>query len=226
MFNVGDISDKLADKIVKEINGDNEKRDVIAYGIFGMLQIALSIILVIIFGALFNVMFEALIISFSIGILRKYSGGVHASTPNSCTVIGTAICIIGALIISNIQCVFNVTLISGFIVFMISYYLVHKLAPVDSANKPIKKIKRRKELKRKSIIILTIYLFIVMILLFIYINLKLEKMLIYSMCIYLGIIWQVFSLTKIGHIVLGKLDFIFNRRYMSISRRNNYEKNQ
>lgn len=151
MFNVGNLSDKLAEKIAKEIDCDNEKRDVIAYGIFGMLQIFISILLVIIFGALFNVMIEVLIISLSIGILRKYSGGIHASTPNSCMVIGTAICIIGALVVSRVQITFDLTLIFGIVIFIISYYLIHKLAPVYSVNKPIKNIKRRKELKRKII---------------------------------------------------------------------------
>lgn len=225
MFNVGNLSDKLAEKIAKEIDCDNEKRDVIAYGIFGMLQIFISILLVIIFGALFNVMIEALIISLSIGILRKYSGGIHASTPNSCMVIGTAICIIGALVVSRVQITFDLTLIFVIVIFIISYYLIHKLAPVDSVNKPIKNIKRRKELKRKSIIILTVYLFIVIFLLFTYVNLKLKKELVYCMCIYLGVVWQVFSLTRIGHIVLGYLDFIFNRKNMYMLEMNNYEKN-
>ena len=224
MFNIGNLSDRLAEKIAKEISLDDEKKDVIAYGIFGMLQIALSILLVVIFGILFNVAIEALIISFSIAILRKYSGGVHASTPNLCAIIGTLICIVGALVILKVQSTFYLSLILGAIIFIISYYLIYKLAPVDSINKPIKNIKRRKDLKRKSIIILTIYLFIVMLLLFTYINLKSEKMITYCICIYLGIVWQVFSLTKIGHIVLGYLDFIFDRKSMSILGRNNREK--
>lgn len=224
MFNIGNLSDRLAEKIAKEISLDDEKKDVIAYGIFGMLQIALSILLVVIFGILFNVAIEALIISFSIAILRKYSGGVHASTPNLCAIIGTLICVVGALVISKVQYTLYLSLIFGAIIFIISYYLIYKLAPVDSINKPIKNIKRRKALKRKSIIILTIYLFIVMLLLFTYINLKSEKMITYCICIYLGIVWQVFSLTKIGHIVLGYLDFIFDRKSMSILGRNNREK--
>lgn len=211
MFNVENISNKLADKIVKEVNGDDERRAIIAYGIFGMLQIGMSILLVIIFGALFNIMIEALIMSFTISILRKYSGGVHASTPNICTIIGTLICIIAPLIMSKFLIEFYEILVFGIIVFCISYYLIYKLAPVDSINKPIKKLERRKKLKRKSMIILTIYILIVIILLFLYKNLESRKLLLYCMCIYSGIIWQVFSLTKIGHIVLGRLDFIFNK---------------
>lgn len=224
MFNVENISNKLADKIVKEVNGDDERRAVIAYGIFGMLQIGISILLVIIFGALFNIMIEALIMSFTISILRKYSGGVHASTPNICTIVGTLICIIGPLIISKFLINFNWVLILGVIVFCISYYLIYKLAPVDSINKPIKKLERRRKLKRKSMIILTIYLIIVIILLFLYKNLESRELLLYCMCIYAGIVWQAFSLTKLGHMVLGRLDFVFNKINIFITRRNNNEK--
>lgn len=219
MFNVESISNKLADKIVKEVNGDEERRAVIAYGIFGMLQIGISILLVIIFGAIFNILIEALIMSFVISVLRKYSGGVHASTPNTCTVIGTLICIIIPLIISRFSMGFYGVLIFGLIVFGISYYLIYKLAPVDSANKPIKKLERRQRLKRKSIIVLTIYLILVIVLLTLYKNSQSIKLLLYCMCIYSGIIWQVFSLTKLGHIVLGKLDFIFNKINIFIARR-------
>lgn len=219
MFSVESISNKLADKVVKEVNGDEEKRAVIAYGIFGMLQIGISILLVIIFGAVFNILLEALIMSFAISILRKYSGGVHASTPNTCTVIGTLICIIIPLMISKLLIGFNGVVIFGVIVFCISYYLIYKLAPVDSPNKPIKKLERRQKLKRKSIIILTIYLMLVIGLLFLYKNSESRKLLLYCMCIYSGIIWQVFSLTKLGHIVLGKLDFIFNKINIFITRR-------
>ncbi|GAA0069656.1 accessory gene regulator B family protein [Clostridium sardiniense] len=219
MFSIESISNKLADKLVKEVNGDEEKRAVIAYGIFGMLQIGISILLVIIFGAVFNILLESLIMSFAISVLRKYSGGVHASTPNTCTVIGTLICIIIPLMISKILIGFKGVVIFGGIVFCISYYLIYKLAPVDSPNKPIKKLERRQKLKRKSIIILTIYLMLVIGLLFLYKNSESRKLLLYCMCIYSGIIWQVFSLTKLGHIVLGKLDFIFNKINMFITRR-------
>ena len=31
-------------------------------------------------------------------------------------------------------------------------------------------------------------------------------MLVYSSCIYVGILWQVFTLTKYGHVVVNKID--------------------
>ena len=93
MIDIGELSNKIATKIVVETDGDEERKSVIEYGIFAMIQTGIAIICTVIFGLLFNVLVEALIVSFSISILRKCSGGVHATSPTRCTVIGTIICL-------------------------------------------------------------------------------------------------------------------------------------
>ena len=216
MLDIGEISNKIARKIVMETDGDEEKRSIIAYGIFAMFQIAISIIFVIVFGLLFNVLIEALIVSFSISILRKYSGGVHATSPMRCAIIGTVICIL----IPKVILLFNlgsITIIGfGIFVFALSYYLVFKLAPVDSENKPIKKAERRDMLKRKSIIILTVYLIIACLFIINFYLFNSYKALVYCTCLYGGILWQVISLTKLGHKIVNKVDYFLNRIYINL----------
>lgn len=56
---------------------------------------------------------------------------------------------------------------------------------------------------------MNIYLIIVIINLLGYLITQKYQLLIYSMCIYMGILWQVFSLTKKGHVVLTKIDSLF-----------------
>ena len=120
IMNIGELSNKIATKIVVETDGDEERKSVIEYGIFAMIQTGIAIICTVIFGLLFNVLVEALIVSFSISILRKCSGGVHATSPTRCTVIGTLICIlIPKLVIAiNINSIYSIIL--GIIVFIIS----------------------------------------------------------------------------------------------------------
>jgi PiT family inorganic phosphate transporter len=91
MFQISRISESIANKISSELNLDKDNREVIAYGAFALLQTLLSILLVAALGALFHVVTEALIVSFAISILRKYSGGVHASSSDSCSIIGAFI---------------------------------------------------------------------------------------------------------------------------------------
>ena len=137
MFKIENICEKISCYIAQELNLDDDKKSVINYGIFAFIQMIICIALVIIFGFIFNVIIEALIISFTISILRKSSGGVHASSPERCAVIGT---------VSSV----SMALISKYINVSFSFFT-------------------------------------------------------YSLCIYMGLLWQIFSLTKSGYLILGKL---------------------
>lgn len=204
----------IATKIAKELNLDNDNKEVIAYGMFAIANIMLSIALIMIFGAIFNVFIEALIISFTASVLRKYSGGAHASSPRSCAVIGTFIAVGQALVVLFIaKYILNifVIILLGFITFSLSYYLIDKLAPVDSLAKPIRTIAKKSKMKKGSIFILIIYIVIILINLFLYIHTMKYDFLIYSLCIYVGTVWQCFTLTTVGHDTINKIDFFLNK---------------
>lgn len=217
MFNIKYLSNNIGKKVASELNFDDDKREVIEYGVFIIIQTIFSISLIMILGKLFNVMIEALIISFIVSLLRKYSGGVHASSAGICTFLGTVVAV-GLAILSKISSVvsfYNVVLI-GVVVFILSYYIIYKLAPVDSKAKPIKKTERIKMLKKKSMIILSLYLIIVLCNLLGYYYILNKRFIIYTLCIYSGILWQGFTLTKLGHLILNKVDCFFNNIIKSI----------
>src|SRR3712207_1558485 len=100
-------TNNIADKIGLELGLDDEHKEVIAYGTFALVHTLISIICVIIFGIIFNVLMEALIVAFSISILRKYSGGAHANSPEVCAVIGTIIAIGESLFICSVKNTIN-----------------------------------------------------------------------------------------------------------------------
>ncbi|MFL0167325.1 accessory gene regulator ArgB-like protein [Candidatus Clostridium helianthi] len=206
MLKIENTCEKISNYIAKELNFDDDKKSVINYGIFAFIQMGICIVLVIAFGLIFNVTIEALIVSFTISILRKSSGGVHSKSPERCAIIGTASSVGMALICKYINDVtLSTVILSGGIIFIWSYYIVYKLAPVDSVAKPIKSIERRNKFKKVSIKILSIYLIIIISNISCYMYLENFRLLTYSLCIYMGILWQVFSLTKSGHLILGKL---------------------
>lgn len=103
-----------------------------------------NILLVILFGRIFNVVIESLIVSFTISILRKYSGGAHSSSPGICLIVGTFIAVSIGLV-SKIGIDFNINILIGIITFAWAYYIIYKLAPVDSPAKPIRTEKKVKE---------------------------------------------------------------------------------
>lgn len=209
MFSVEDISSKISNSITKELELDENKKAVVNYGIFAMLHTALSVGFVIIFGILFNVLIEALIITATISVLRKNAGGAHASSPGSCAFVGTVLSVGMSLVIKNINLSVNGIIITSIMIFTWSYCIVYKLAPVDSPSKPIRTDAKRNRLKKSSILILCVYTVIVIVNIIGYYATKKVDLLVYSGCIHIGLLWQIFSLTKTGHIVLGKLDALF-----------------
>lgn len=209
MSKIEKLSNNISANIAKELNLDIEKKEIINYGLFAVIQILFSIVLTMIFGLIFNVFLESLIVAFTISILRKSSGGAHASTPGRCAILGTIVSVGFGLMAKLIEK--NAVTISliGIIIFFWSFYIVYKLAPVDSAAKPIKNQERRKKLKRSSMMILSVYLVIAIAnILYHYYSVNVS-VLTYTLCIYMGLVWQIFSLTKSGHLILGKIDAFF-----------------
>ncbi|WP_242834230.1 accessory gene regulator B family protein [Clostridium pasteurianum] len=82
------------------------------------------------------------------------------------------------------------------------------MSPVDSPAKPISSIKLRKQLKKKSMLILFFMSLISYILIIVYIAVKYSILLQLSQCIFIGVLWQCFTLTNNGHVIMGKVDDI------------------
>lgn len=206
MISIEKMCKGLTEKIARELQLEINKKAVIQYGLFAIIQTVLSLLMIILFGMVFDVMLPALVLSLSSVILRKYSGGVHAKTPESCMVIGTIISVGGALILSYINWKVIDILLWGIGVFVVAFYLVYQLAPIDSLAKPIKNKQRKQLLKKKSMQLLSVYLLIVVILIALFFMKQDQSLLLTTGCIYLGVLWQIFTLTSKGHLVVEKLD--------------------
>lgn len=206
-MNIEYIAHKLADYISKELELDDNRKQVIAYGIFSILQPLAGSLIIILIGTIFNLALEALIVSIAISILRKYSGGAHMGSPERCLAVGSIVCLIFAWIIKNylIQLNKNIYFLICSIIIIWGYYIIKKLAPVASPNKPISE-KSKIRLKKQSILLLYSY-FIITLLGFL---LTQNKWHIYIMCLSAGVLWQCFTMTKIGSKILYKVDCFFN----------------
>lgn len=203
------ICKNISINLKNQLNLDEDKASIIEYGLFAFFHMSISILLVAVIGLIFNVMIEALIISFVVAILRKFSGGAHASTALNCAIVGVLISIIPSYITKNLNFNINYIIFIGIPLYIILLIIIYKLAPVDSPNKPIKKQEKIKKLKKGSIILLSIYMIIVAFNVIIYYISKNYIFLVYSACIYIGLLWQVFTLTKYGHILVNIVDSLF-----------------
>lgn len=209
MFFIEKMSNDLALTISSSLKLNKDQEEIIAYGAFNFIQTLWCILLVLLFGAIFSVTSKAMIISFTTSVLRKYSGGAHSSSPNRCALIGAIVSVGLALIIKYINSCINLqmVIIIGIIVFAVAYYTIYRYAPVDSPSKPIVKEVTKQKMKKKSFFILNVLFSIVIVLLISHTILGFQFMLLSIItCIYVGILWQVLTLTPRGYLVLLKID--------------------
>lgn len=222
MFNMEKFTENIAEKVGSELGFDSDRKEVIAYGAFALLHTMLSIVLVIIFGWIFGILTEALIVSFTISILRKYSGGAHANSAGTCAIIGTLVAVGQSLLISSVMAPLvdlKLFILLGLLTFVWSFYIIFKLAPVDSYAKPIKTQEKRSRMKKGSILVLDVYLVIIVLNIIMNLITHEKVFLIFSMCIYGGTAWQAFTLTHRGHLTMQKIDAFLNQLLTYLRRR-------
>lgn len=200
MISADKISKTIGLYIEKELNFDKSKTDIIVYGLFAAIQMILSLMFTILFGIITDTLVESLIITFAIVLLRKYTGGVHLSTPNKCLIMGLLVTVIPAIIIKqNYMSINHISLnVITMGVLIIALINIIKYAPVDHGNKRIKKQEKRIRLKKSSLIILTMFSFCILIAMYVYNSFGNEHIKLYILCIIYGILWQVFTLTKVA----------------------------
>ncbi|WP_338912189.1 accessory gene regulator AgrB [Clostridium perfringens] len=211
---IENISKLIAEKVSSELNYDNERKEIIQYGTYALIQTLISIISVLILGLVFNIALEALIFLFTASILRKYSGGAHSESSNVCTLLGIIISIcIGFLIKSSFFTKMNFELVVfiGIFIFVFAYFIVFKFAPVDTPNKPIKTEKKKRRMKKGSLKILTIYLLIELLSIILYYNSGWSLAKLVMLSIIFGVAWQCMTLTYIGNILLRTIDSFTNK---------------
>ena len=92
---------RLSNKIGRELQVSENEKAVIHYGLFAIIHTSISIAAIVLAGSLLGVLIPALILSVTTVILRKYSGGAHASSPESCAIIGVIISVGGCLLYTS-----------------------------------------------------------------------------------------------------------------------------
>jgi len=185
---------KLAHRIAQALDYDSEKEAVVAYGLFAMILTSITFLLIGIIGIIVGTLVESLIVFLSVSILRKYSGGAHASTSERCTLIGVVFCTAAALLSRYVLFpIYDIWLMltAVILIYLFSYWIIYKRAPVDSPNKPISD-KKKIRMKKGSLIVLSVYLLLSiagMLLGHAYPHFK-----AYGISLLFGVCWQILTL--------------------------------
>lgn len=198
-------TDKLSKKIGLQLGYTKDQTEVLAYGLFGILQTILLFSVLALIGGLTKTFFQILTALLGGSVLRKQAGGAHASSPSACNIISiitcTSIALLSTFALNGIDR--SYIIISVFIIYLICTIIIFRKAPVDSENKRIYDAIKRRKLKNSSLaigfIFTSISISIVSIL-----DSQLFWQCSFSLC--LAVLWQSISLTETGSKVLTHAD--------------------
>jgi accessory gene regulator B len=207
------ISKSTSEKLGNRLNKTEEEKSILNYGLFIIMHTSLALILTLIIGILTNMTLEIMVITFSAAWMKRYSGGVHASSPNRCLIIGVIVSLTLSFLDKRLMYILgNNSLIFMLIIgFIVSYIILYYKCPVGSKNKPLKKEVTRKKLRKKAFRLINFYLLIILIGYLLYINKNIYILKVVISCIWLGLILQVLMLTKIGQKIIILLDYILKK---------------
>lgn len=85
------LSRRFAERLGGVLGSEEDRVAVMAYGAYSLLYTAWSILLLIVFGVLTGTLTGILAVSLAASLLRRTSGGAHASSPHRCAWIGVDI---------------------------------------------------------------------------------------------------------------------------------------
>lgn len=198
---------KIADKISEKLLLEKEKKAVIAYGLLGILQVTTLFLLVTLLGLLTGTLYESFIIFFSVGFLRKSTGGAHAETMWGCNTVSVLSILILALMsryVLDLPLETAVYLLVITAVFAVAFFVFYQRVPVDTPNKPIVSEKKIKRLRKESFGKLLLLMLIAVICVF---NAeRLERLYSITSSILMAVVWQMITLTEQGAHFLRKMD--------------------
>lgn len=206
------LANRIADGIAGQLSLDTERRSVIAYGMIGLLQITALFIIITLIGLVTDSLYESLIVLFSVGFIRKSTGGAHSKTMSGCNTI--TVFSIAALALSSrylLNAPINIFVNSSItlLVFGISYAIFYLRVPVDSPNKPIVNPEKIKRLRKESFI--KLFLFFALTIGAILLAESNVQFFSIASSLRVAIIWQSMTLTEIGASLLVRLDSFVNR---------------
>ena len=137
---------------------DNDYKDIIKYGIKRLRVILFEILFIFIIGFMLDILFQTLIFTSILFLIRRFAGGYHANTEVSCYFISFIILTTSLLIIKYS----NIDLIFAFIIHSLCLVLIFILSPIDNINKPLSRDEYEKY--RKITRLLSIGMFIISLL--------------------------------------------------------------
>jgi len=200
MMNPNYLANKLTDNVISHDASLKKDMQKIRYGLEWLISGANQFILILAFGLFFDFLGEALTCLFGGAILRMFSGGAHFSGYYRCLIFST----IQIVFISYLSSILA-DIIPEFIVYLtilpLSLIVVFLKAPMLFKKTHLFDLKKRQRARNTSLLVIIIFFIIS------------ETLLSNSMslALWVGVLFQVLSLTNKADLLSKKADILFER---------------
>lgn len=208
------LAKKMAAAIGKDLGKSDEEIAVIAYGLIGILQFLAILLISLTIGIIFGIWAEVLTIFFSVGFLRRLTGGAHSRGLYNCLVYSVCfVCGFSAIAVFLLTRLplYYVILPACAAIYLFGYVTVALKAPVSPPNKPCRTEAKRRRLRRGSFIVLTVFLALDIVLLLFGTMLH-PRFYTVGLALAISVLWQIFMMTKAGHFFIYVIDGAFLHR--------------
>jgi accessory gene regulator B len=152
---IGKISVFLSEGIGSRLNSSDNEKEVYAYSIEVLLSLLINLLILSSVAYIFNKVLELLIFIIFLSGLRVYAGGYHSRTHAECFVVSLSAFVITVVCGIYLSQYGEVILVFGVI---FSIFMVFRLAPADTENKPLSKNERKKYKIISRVIVLALSL--------------------------------------------------------------------
>ena len=88
MGGIEKIALNLSTRLGNKLDKGEEEKAILNYGLFIIMHTFIGIIITLLVGLITGMLIEILLITITSALFKRYTGGVHASTPEICLIIG------------------------------------------------------------------------------------------------------------------------------------------
>ena len=132
---ISKISEQLAEKMLSSGTISDEDKELYVYGLFMLLSQLMFFIIACFFGVILNCILESILFYIAFQLIRRHSGGYHASSETRCEIMST-LSILACIVVIRLSKTYDfqtallvVSAVSGVFIFV--------LCPFDTPAKPL-----------------------------------------------------------------------------------------
>lgn len=199
-------SKNIAELISKEMNHNQDEKEVIEYGAFVVIHTIFCTSLSLLVAYILGLFLPTAVLFLVVGILRTFSGGAHCTSPSRCAVTGALIFITLSYILSILNKIMSFYIYEFYILacVLLALLMIIKYCPIDSENKPIRRRETKERLRKQSFITVGIFTILMITIEFLGSNKNISH--IVNLSISTGVLCQSFMLTPKGHKFISFMD--------------------